>query len=121
MTDNKSSSVKNKLSDIWFDTMTDVLICNIVFLGLFVSAWEWITSPFVKKKPVTEDAKPVKFHCHQCGEEYTADNENIRFDFRTLMVFKPRECPNCGSIKTMPVMFEQEDLFMDDYRRLWKH
>ena len=112
--------MKNKLSDIWFYITTDAMICITGFLCLLFTAWDWLKGLFVKEKPAVTDEKPVQFHCHQCGEVYLADREAIGFGFTRLMVSKPRGRPHCGSLKTMPVMFEEEGLYEKEYRRLWE-
>lgn len=111
---------KKKISDFWFFLTTGIMIYITSFLCLLISACEWLKSLFIKEKPVVTDEKPVQFHCHQCGEKYPANREIIRFRCRPLMVSGPRECPHCGSLKTMPVMFEEENLYEEEYRGLWR-
>lgn len=103
-------NMKEKISDFWLFLTTDTIICITGFLCLLIFAWEWLEGLFIKEKPAVTEAKPVQFHCHQCGELYIADKEAIGFGITRLMVSKPRECPLCGSLKTMPVMFEEENL-----------
>ena len=96
------------------------MICITGFLCLLFTAWDWLKGLFIKEEPVAVETKPVRFHCHQCGEEYTADKRIIHLGPQTLMTSSPRECPHCGGYKTMPVMFEEDDIYEEMYQRLWE-
>ena len=119
--------MKTKLSN----TLTIIPTCAIFFIeisiDLFDNARRWLWDVFVKKKPVAEEAKnedekteQIEFRYQECGKAFLAEKEMIRFDYHAPMVPAPFDCPYCESIETMPVMFEQEELYVNEYQRLWK-
>ena len=119
--------MKTKLSN----TLTIIPTCAIFFIeisiDLFDNARHWLKGLFVKEKPIAEEAKnedekteQIEFRCHECGKAFLAKKEMIRFDYHAPMVPAPFDCPYCESIETMPVIFERDGYYEDEYRRLWE-
>jgi rubrerythrin len=119
--------MKAKLSNI----LTIIPTCAIFFIeisiDMFDNARHWLKGLFVKEKTIAEEAKnkderteQIEFRCQECGKAFLAEKEMIRFDYHAPMVPAPFDCPYCESIETMPVMFEQEAFYVNEYQRLWK-
>lgn len=58
-----------------------------------------------------------KIHCHQCDNEFMASGMLLRglYDYSLLMF--TRECPNSGSHRFMPEMFEDDEI-KKEWRRV---
>ena len=113
------------------DTLTIIPTCSIFFIeisiDLFDNARHWLKGLFVKEKPIAEEAKnedekteQIEFRCHECGKTFLATKEMISFDYHAPMVPAPFDCPYCESIETLPVRFEQDEFYVNEYQRLWK-
>ena len=61
------------------------------------------------------------FRCHQCGEEFMAAGVMMEaFACSSFLLIKPKECPKCGSFKIMPVMFDDDEFYVERYQRIWE-
>ena len=61
----------------------------------------------MKSQPSEERNTRYEFRCHSCGEEYEAAGLFIDgFAASSILLIKPKECPNCGSNRIMPILFE---------------
>ena len=63
-----------------------------------------------KNKPsekIGEDNTQYEFRCHQCGGDFMAAGIFIDgFASSSILLLNPKECPNCGSKRIVPVLFE---------------
>lgn len=61
-----------------------------------------------------------RIRCHQCDNEFMAGGMLLRglYDYSLLMFC--RECPNCGSLRIMPEMFEDDELQIENYHCYWE-
>ena len=119
--------MKTKLSNI----LTIIPTCAIFFIEISIDMFDntrhWLKGLFVKEKPIAEEAKnedaiteQIEFRCQKCGKTFLAEKEMVRFDYHAPIVPAPFNCPYCESIETMPVMFEQEEFYVNEYQRLWR-
>ena len=75
----------------------------------------------MKNHPSKEDNTQYEFRCHQCGKEFMAVGMLMdSFASSSFLLIKPKECPSCGSIKVMPVMFEDDGVQVERYQRMWE-
>lgn len=60
----------------------------------------------------------TKFHCTNCGREFTAPD----IEWMATVYTAPQPCPNCGSIRTMPKHgpFIFKFMKLSTYRKMWK-
>ena len=69
---------------------------------------------------IEEENKKYKIHCHQCDNEFMAGGMLLRgfLDYSLLMF--TGVCPNCGGHRIMPVMFEDDEIKVEEYKDYWE-
>ena len=109
-----SMKKKTKAAEIWNGIG---IALSVVYL-MPVMLWEKV-SDLLNKKNQKEEPKPepIKFVCSECGETFTAKNEEQEIHEHGKEGYsysKPTECPKCHGWKTRP---EDSDLGL--YERIW--
>ena len=74
----------------------------------------------MKNQPSEEENTQYEFRCHQCGEVFMDDIFGYEYPLTPLMLAKPKKCPYCGSVRIMPVMFENDESQAERYQRMWE-
>lgn len=75
----------------------------------------------MNNQPAKDENTQYEFRCHQCGKEFMAVGILMDgFASSSFLLIKPKECPNCGSIRIMPVLFEDDKFQVEKYQRMWE-
>ncbi len=75
----------------------------------------------MKNQSSEEKKTRYEFRCHSCGEEFEAAGMLMdSFASFSFFLIDPKKCPNCGSIRIMPVMFENDEFQAERYQSMWE-
>jgi ribosomal protein S27AE len=73
-----------------------------------------------EEEPEEKDSEYL-CRCHQCGEEFMAIGVMMEgFASVSFLLMRPKECPKCGSFKIKPVMFDDDEFYVERYQRIWE-
>ncbi len=106
--------MKEKLGGIISYAIICVMAVIAVIGGLLVELWNWLKDMSPKKKPVEEAEEKIpefEFHCHECGEHFMVAGLVLDNGFESNILAFSKKCPNCGSPKIDPMMFEDDECF----------
>lgn len=104
--------MKVKFGEIMLYVIIGVMAVIAVIGGLLVELWNWLKDLSPKKKPVEEAEEKMpkfEFHCHECGEHFMVAGLVLDNGFESNILAFSKKCPNCGSPRIAPVMFEDDE------------
>ena len=74
----------------------------------------------MKNQASEEENTQYAFRCHQCGEVFMDNIFGYEYPLTPLMLANPKKCPSCGSVRIMPVMYEDFESQAERYHRMWE-
>ena len=104
--------MKDKFGEILSYAVIGVMIPFAIVGGLLVEFWKWLKNLSPKKKPIEEAEEKIpkfEFHCHECGEHFKVGGLILDNGFECKLLANSKTCPNCGSSRIDPLMFEDDD------------
>ena len=104
--------MKEKFDEILSYAIIGGMIPVAIVGGLLVELWKWLKDMLPKKKPVEEAEEKLpefEFQCHECGEHFMVGGLVLGDGLESKILTFSKKCPNCGSPKVDPVMFENDE------------